>query len=98
MADILKEAHSKSSAHRADIEASELCGCFYCKTVFASNLITEWVNTRRNPERAAALCPNCGINSVIGDASGYNLTPEFLNAMHERWFETTVRIPRSRDA
>jgi hypothetical protein len=33
-----------------------------------------------------AMCPRCGIDSVIGSASGIDLTPEFLRKMHDFWF------------
>ena len=86
-------AHSHSSVHRAEIEASEACGCFYCMSVFPPTEITEWVDwppdTPDDLELAAgttALCPRCGIDSVIGSASGYPLTVEFLSAMHSHWF------------
>ena len=86
-------AHANSSAHRAEIEASELCGCFYCKSVFKPTEISKWVDWPRDtPEGlesasgTTALCPRCGIDSVIGSASGYPLTVEFLSEMHRHWF------------
>jgi acetone carboxylase gamma subunit len=33
-----------------------------------------------------ALCPECGIDSVIGDASGYPITEAFLGKMKTFWF------------
>ena len=36
--------------------------------------------------KGRALCPSCGIDSVIGDASGFPITEEFLVAMEARWF------------
>nr|QGW61148.1 hypothetical protein ICEMyc226_00116 [Mycolicibacterium sp.] len=33
-----------------------------------------------------ALCPYCGIDAVIGDAAGYPITREFLEAMRAQWF------------
>lgn len=32
------------------------------------------------------LCPYCGVDAVIGDAAGYPLTTEFLEAMRAQWF------------
>ncbi len=32
------------------------------------------------------ICPHCSIDSVIGDAAGFALSDEVLNAMHERFF------------
>jgi hypothetical protein len=34
----------------------------------------------------SAMCPKCGIDSVIGSNSGYPITTEFLTRMKERWF------------
>ncbi len=55
-------AHRHSSNHRQEIEASKVCGCFYCLAVFPPASIDEWCD-----EDGTALCPKCGIDSVIGD-------------------------------
>ncbi|WP_287029693.1 cytoplasmic protein [Pseudomonas sp. UBA6310] len=77
----VKAAHQFSSRHRRQIEDSTTCGCFYCLENFAAAAISEWVD-----EGQTALCPKCGIDSVIGSASGIPITPEFLNKMHQYWF------------
>ncbi len=87
MTDILKAAHKRSSLHRDEILASKVCGCFYCKRVFASTEIIDWYDPKDDPNGETAACPHCGIDSVIGDASGYDLTPKFLAEMHQRWFQ-----------
>ena len=33
-----------------------------------------------------AVCPNCTVDSVIGDASGYPITKELLDDMNKKWF------------
>ena len=44
--------------------------------------ILEWTD-----DDQTALCPNCGIDSVIGDKSGYPVTDlDFLKQMHTYWF------------
>jgi hypothetical protein len=75
-------AHAHSSRHRRELEASQSCGCFYCLAVFPPGEIAHWLNEGDG----TALCPHCAIDSVIGDASGYPLTPEFLTRMHQHWF------------
>jgi len=77
----LKAAHRHSSKHRAELERSEQCGCFYCERKFSSKEIVEWVD-----DGQTALCPHCGIDSVIGSAAGFELTHEFLGKMNESWF------------
>jgi hypothetical protein len=79
-------AHAASSGHRNQILRSELCGCFYCLEEFPPTAIGEWCDEDSTGEGQTALCPRCGIDSVIGSASGYPITREFLEAMNRRWF------------
>lgn len=37
-------------------------------------------------EEPTAECPYCHIDAVIGDASGFPITEEFLRKMMHRWF------------
>ncbi len=74
-------AHSRSMGHRKEILRSTLCGCFHCTKRFAPSEVSEWVDNG-----ATALCPHCGVDAVIGDASGYPVTPEFLSSMRREWF------------
>lgn len=82
----LRLAHGHSIFHRGEIEASSLCGCFSCKRTFAPHEIKEWTDATRPQAEQTAICPLCGIDSVIGDKSGFPLTPEFLRDMHKVWF------------
>jgi hypothetical protein len=81
----LQSAHNRSSNHREEILASDRCGCFYCRQTFPPSEIEEWVD-ERDGIGTTALCPRCGIDSVIGSRSGLPLTWEFLREMHEYWF------------
>ena len=90
--DQLVEAHKHSDDHAEEICASERCGCFYCLAVFNPSDVGDWLHfddkkpVASQDRRRAALCPNCGIDSVIGSASGFPITAEFLTAMREHWF------------
>jgi uncharacterized Zn-finger protein len=79
-------AHSHSANHRVEIESSNKCGCFYCREIFSPDKVNEWVDEDDNNVGTTALCPYCGIDSVIGDASGYPITKEFLESMYRHWF------------
>ena len=82
-------AHRHSIRHRDEIDASGVCGCFYCLAIFQPNDIKGWVDqTELSPAGATALCPRCGIDSVIGSASGYPITEPFLRDMRSHWFNT----------
>ena len=74
-------AHARSSRHRGEIMKSKTCGCFYCCAIFGPSSIEVWID-----EWQTAMCPSCGIDSVIGGASGYPVTPEFLSRMNVHWF------------
>jgi hypothetical protein len=82
----LRMAHKKSSNHRGDIEASRRCSCFYCCKIFGPDQIVDWIDHRNPIPQQTALCPHCGIDSVIGDASGLKITEQFLNEMRIAWF------------
>jgi len=77
----IDRAHAVSSRHKEQIERSDQCGCFYCQKTFAPSTIREWWD-----DGQTAVCPHCGIDSVLGSASGFPLTTEFLAQMHQRWF------------
>jgi hypothetical protein len=70
-------AHDHCRNHRAELEKSESCGCFYCFAIFPPTAIREWLR-----EEQTALCPQCDIDAVIGSASGFPITKEFLERMH----------------
>jgi hypothetical protein len=74
-------AHKESSNHREGLAASACCGCFYCLAIFDPAEINRWID-----HESTALCPQCGIDSVIGSASGYPVTKGFLRKMQEYWF------------
>ena len=78
---LLTDAHSHSSNNVEEIKGSALCGCFYCRKVFAPKEVKEFIDNGQT-----ALCPYCGIDSVIGDASGYEVTETFLTDMYNKWF------------
>ena len=79
----LEEAHKHSMNNKGEIEKSEFCGCYFCKKIFKSSEIKEWLKDKNGE---TAKCPYCSIDSVIGDASGYLITEELLNKMNKKWF------------
>jgi hypothetical protein len=82
----IRDAHSHSSNHRSEIEASDLCGCFYCCSTFKPSEIKDWIDKNPQGIGQTALCARCGIDSVIGSRSGFPITAEFLKEMKRFWF------------
>ena len=79
-------AHCNSSNHRTELMESDACGCFYCVKIFPPTEIDSWIPESPAGELATALCPHCGIDSVIGTKSGFPITTEFLSRMRDHWF------------
>jgi len=77
-------AHAHSIAHRALVLGSERCGCFNCLSIFSPATISRWTD-EVDGECVTALCPRCGIDSVIGSASGFPVERGFLRKMQKRW-------------
>lgn len=75
-------AHEHSSLHRIEILKSENCGCFHCLSIFSPLEIVDWTDNE-----STALCPFCSIDSVIGSASNFPMTKEFLRKMNRHWFQ-----------
>jgi hypothetical protein len=81
MSDYIK-AHKYSSNHREQLLKDTKCGCFYCLTIFNPKEISDWVEDISG----TAICPYCGIDSIVGVSSGYPITKEFLQKMNNYWF------------
>jgi hypothetical protein len=76
-------ARQHASKHRAEIQASARCGCYFCFRTFPHSDIRAWVDSNET-----ALCPACGIDAVIGDASKHRLDGRFLRQMHTLFFSS----------
>lgn len=81
----LNDAHKHSIRNESELSHSPVCGCFYCGKIFGFKDIKDFI-TEENHSIRTAICPYCGIDSVIGSASGYDITPEFLNELYKYWF------------
>lgn len=81
------QAHQFCSNNMEQLKKDTVCGCFYCLRIFNPSEIEEWI-IDDNPcdSEGTALCPYCGIDSVIGESSGYPITQELLMQMKEYWF------------
>lgn len=76
------DAHRFSDNHKEQLLKDNKCGCFYCLSIFDPVEIKEWVEDTSG----TAICPFCGVDSVIGESTGYPITKEFLKKMKDYWF------------
>jgi hypothetical protein len=74
-------AYKHSAMNRVDVLRSASCACFHCLSTFAPSAIKHWIDTGQT-----AVCPSCGMDSVLGSASGFELDTGFLATMKGRWF------------
>lgn len=79
-------ALTHASNHRAELDESAQCGCFFCFRTFAASEIRIWIDKNQT-----ALCPRCGIDSVIGTASGFTVDDRFLRKLNIFKFATRER-------
>lgn len=92
----LIQAHRFCRNNRDMLKSDKVCGCFYCVSIFSPSEINRWIPEKRPAvtgkydkwiyEGYTAFCPYCGIDSVIGESSGYPITKNFLERMQKRWF------------
>ena len=79
------KAH-KHTEYQQEILKSEQAGCFYCIAIFYPDAINDWHGEKCQEYEPLALCPECGIDSVLGSASGFPIKPSFLTVMRDFWF------------
>ena len=68
-----------------EVKDSVMCGCYYCEAIFPSSAVTDEDWTLDLHGRTV-LCPECGIDAVIGDLSGIPIRKDVLEELHEYKF------------
>lgn len=79
---LLLMAHRATFRNHKQVALSNACGCFHCLKTFPPADIRNWADRGET-----ALCPYCGMDSVLADNAGFALTEEFLTAMKTRFFQ-----------
>lgn len=77
----LKNAPKYSMKNRVSVEESEVCGCYCCCESFSKHDITQWTDKGQT-----AICPKCGVDSVIAQSMSVPLDKESLKEMQQYWF------------
>jgi hypothetical protein len=77
----INSAHAHCTHNNQEIKYSKVCGCFFCLEIYPSTEVISWIDNN-----LTALCPRCSIDSVIGDASGYEISKILLSEMKKHWF------------
>lgn len=77
-------AYDRALNNRKELGESKVCGCLWCESIYSPREILEWAPDDLG---STAVCPRCGHDSVLGSASGYPVTVEFLQMMHGFWID-----------
>lgn len=88
----LEALHDLSGDNRDAIERAVACGCFHCLEVFDASAVVEWL-PGSDEAHATAICPHCGIDSVIPARDGGAIDMDMLRSMRAYWFERPVTLP-----
>ena len=79
----LNAFYTHSIKNEESILKSDFCGCFHCISIFPVADIKEMVVEKDGFK--TAICPICGIDSVLGDAS-VDITAEILESLNAHYF------------
>ena len=74
-----EEYLAKTQGNQMDVLSSEKCGCVFCRAVYDAREVADWTN---NLEGLTALCPRCGMATVLPDVLGIPLDYDSLKAMN----------------
>ena len=85
----LIQLHKCAINNRQQIKVADTCGCFYCKQIFYAGDVTEWTD-----DGNTAICPHCGVDSVICNKKDYVVTPEDLELLNKYYFKDTPIIKK----
>ena len=77
----MERLHAYASHNKKMIGKSNKCYCFYCKSVFENGEVETYL-----AEEETALCPKCGIDSVIPDSIDEKIDEAIISEMHDYWF------------
>ncbi len=79
-------AHKHSFKNRNELLRSTACGCFNCLKIFPPYKIKHWTDFNDHEIGETGLCYYCGIDSILGDKSGYDISDSFLRLMNQIYF------------
>lgn len=79
--DEAKLVHDCATRNRTLVKQSQTCGCYCCASIFPASAVTDYIDGGQT-----ALCPECGTDSVIADASRLPITMPYLQKMRQLRF------------
>lgn len=78
-----REFHKHTFQNREEIERSTMCGCASCGTIFPAKDVVDYFSDTAGD---TAVCPECAIDAVIGDACGLPVNEQVMRQLNKAWF------------
>jgi TPR repeat protein len=75
--------HSHASNNEIEILKSKTCSCFFCRQTYSARLVNDWINDERG---VTAICPECGMDAVIGDGGNAPLDKATLKELNLAYY------------
>lgn len=72
-----------STNNDLEILQSHKCSCLFCRHTIDAREVQDWVSDENG---VSAICPECGMDTLIGDASGLTFTKEELREINMKYF------------
>lgn len=80
----LANIYKHTKDNELDILQSKKCFCLCCFQTYSARTVSEWTNDKNN--HMNALCPICGTDAVVGDASGYTLDLATIKELRDTYY------------
>ena len=82
----IQQAHKHSVKSRQEVLGIYICACFHCHADFHPEEITVWWDDDVHGIGQTAVCPRCGIDSVIRSQARLPIDQEFLGKKQHYYF------------
>lgn len=84
--------HAQCTRNRAALLTCEVAGCFHCCSLFPARDVQAWCDAV-DGEGRTALCPHCGVDSVLPCLEGGADAQVLLQRMELWWFARRWQVP-----
>lgn len=79
----LEALHERAHDNEIEILQSKTCSCFFCRQTYDARKVNDWITGESG---MSAICPECGMDAVIGDKGGEPLSKETLKELNLAYF------------
>lgn len=75
----LIELQKRTHNNEIEILHSKTCSCLFCRQTYDARTVNDWVNDENG---MSAICPECGMDAVIGDNGGEPIDKGLLKELN----------------